>query len=150
VRTWGGRGVVAALLALSVAGALILNRATRESSVPEVGPSITESPTTTPRFSPHVVASPLASGRGETMAGPQTARAAPGIAYSVRLLAPCVVLLDFDGSFWSARPGTKVYRPIQPVTVTLLRDKTAVLHTAAGQDLDIRRIPGPVTVPACP
>jgi hypothetical protein len=139
---------VAALLALSVAGALLVNRLTRESTVPEVAPSGTGTPTATP-FSPHAVASPLPDGSGETLSAPQSAPAALGVVYSVRLLAPCVVLLDFDGSFWAARQGTTVYRPIQPGTVKLLPDRSALLRTAGGQDIDLRRIPAPVTVPVC-
>ena len=138
-----------ALLALSVAGALLVNRLTRETTVPEVAGSGTTTPTATP-FSPHVVASPLAGGSAGTIPAPQSAPATPGVMYSVRLLAPCVVLLDFDGSFWAARQGTTVYKPIQPGTVKLLPDRSALLRTAAGQDIELVRVPAPVTVPLCP
>jgi hypothetical protein len=143
--------VVAALLVLSVGGALLLNRATR-ATVPAAAPTGTfrpTAPTATP-FSPHVVASPLPTGEGTVIDAPQSARAVPGIVYSVRLLATCVVLLDFDGGFYAAPRGFTVFQPIQPSTVRLLPSGQVQLHTAAGQRIELRRRSGPLTLPACP
>jgi hypothetical protein len=72
------------------------------------------------------------------------------VAYAVRLLAPCAALIDFDGSFWTSPPGFKLLKPTQPATVTLTRPGLAVLRTGGGQEVELRRTPGPVTIPACP
>jgi hypothetical protein len=149
VRLSSGRLLVAALLVVSVAAAIALSQATTFTPRSELAPNDTLTPTATP-FSPHVVTSPLPSAGGPMVSSPQSAPALPGVVYSVGLLAPCAVLIDFDGGFWTSPSGFELLKPIEPATVTLLRTGGVVLETGGGQEVRLRRVPGPITIPACP
>ena len=149
MRTWGGRAVVALLLVLSAAGAFALNRATRQNVLPAVTPG-SASRGTSAGSSPRPMPSPLARGGGAVIPAPQSAGAVVGTPYSARLLAACMVLLDFDGRFWTGPSGLAVREPVQPGTVTLLAPRRALYRTASGQSIPLRPVPGPITLPACP
>jgi hypothetical protein len=147
VRGLSGRAVVVGILLLGVGGAILLNLLTRGHSVILPTPSGSFS---RPPFSPTATASPLPTGSGgPPIASPQSARAVRGVLYSVRLISPCVVLVDFDGSFWRGPANLTLYEPTQPTTIELSNAGAAELHTAAGQRITLTRIPGPVTPPAC-
>jgi hypothetical protein len=128
----------------SVLAAIFLARATTVSPRAGATPSETLTPSATP-FSPHVPPRTLPATVGPVVPSPQSARALPGLTYSVRLLAPCAAVIDFDGSFWTSPPGFRLLKP----TVTLLRSGRAVLRTGGGQIVDLVKAPGPVTLPAC-
>jgi hypothetical protein len=147
VRGLSGRTVVIGILLLGVGGAILLNLLTRGHSVILPTPSGSFS---RPPFSPTATASPLPTGSaGPPIASPQSARAVRGVLYSVRLISPCVALVDFDGSFWRGPEDLTLYEPTQPTTIELSNAGAAELHTAAGQSIPLTRIPGPVTPPAC-
>jgi hypothetical protein len=149
VRSGSGKLVVATVLLGSVLTALLLARAATVK--PKSGATATASvtPSATP-FSPHVPARTLPGKRGQVVAAPRSASALPGVAYAVRLLSPCAVLVDFDGAFWSAPSDFTLLKPTQPATATVSRTGHVLLRTGGGQEVELVRIPGPVTVPACP
>jgi hypothetical protein len=147
VRGLSGRAVVVGIIVVAVGGAVLLNLLARGHSVILPTPS---GSLTRPPFSPTATASPLPTGSGgPPIASPQSARAVRGVLYSVRLIAPCAVLVDFDGSFWRGPEDLALYEPTQPSTVRLSSAGAAELNTAAGQTITLSRIPGPVTPPAC-
>ena len=149
MRLTSGRVLVAALIVSSLAATILLARAATVRDETAVGPSPSMSPSDTP-FSPHVPARTLPGATGTVLPKPQSAAALPGVTYAVRLLAPCVVLVDFDGSFWRAPADFTLLKPTQPTTVTLLPSGGARMRTGGGQVLHLVRTPGPLTVPACP
>lgn len=138
---------MAVVVVASVLAAILLARAATVSP-PSAPPGETLTPSVTP-FSPHVPPRTLSATVGPVVASPQSSRALPGLTYSVRLLAPCSLVIDFDGSFWTAPPGFRLLKPTQPATVTLLHSGGVVLRTGGGQTVDLVETPAPVTLPAC-
>jgi hypothetical protein len=152
-----GRTAVIGLVLASVAVTLLLGLARsaveRGALSPSATPTASDSlgpSSAAPTFSPHVTATPLASGPSTVVPAPQSARAVPGVNYAARLLAPCVLLIDFDGAFWAAPPGFTLFQPTQPSTVRLLGTGEVVIRTGAGQEVTLRRLAGPATIPPCP
>jgi hypothetical protein len=139
---------VAVLLAASVIAAILLARAATVTPPSGTVPTETLTPSATP-FSPHVPPRTLPTTTGRVVASPQSTGALPGVAYAVRLLAPCALVIDFDGSFWTSPPGFRLLKPTQPATVTLVRSGRAVLRTGGGQTVELVKTPAPVTLPAC-
>src|SRR5438309_8397276 len=98
------------MLVLAIGGTIALNLLTKDNGP---GVPLASESSLTPTFSPSVPAVPVP---GETVAvvpSPQSARAVPGVPYAVRLLAPCVVLVDFDGRFWGPPRGFTLLEPTQ-------------------------------------
>jgi len=128
-RAFSGKLVVAGVILLAAGGAFLLNVFT-------AGP---------PRDLQRVL-SPLPSvggtPSGAVVITPSSARATPGRSVQVNITTPCgfVAAVDFDGSFWRpgngrsmASVGRKLSPPVDPVSVTLQAEDSALLRTAGGQ-----------------
>ena len=144
VRAHSGKLVVAGVLVVAVGGAVLLNVVT--AGPPEgVGGLVSPRPTVTPS--------------GSIVVRPSSGPATPGRSEQVDITTACGFLpaVDFDGSFW--RPGNgrtmssvgrNLLAPIDPSTVTLQEESSALLRTASGQVVVlVRSRLRSIAVPVC-
>ena len=136
MRAHSGKLVVIGILALAVGGTYLLNLVT-------AGP---------PRILEQL-ASPGASLPATTPAteqvAPSSGPAEPGRSVPTTLESPCgglVPAVDFDGSFWRPANGRsmasiarKLKAPVDPSTITLQSQDSALLHTASGDVVILTR-----------
>jgi hypothetical protein len=145
-RALSGRLVVAAVIVLAVGGTYLVNVLT-------AGPPQELDQLLSPRTGA------TGTPRGTVEIAPSSRPATPGRGEGVDLVTPCgfVTAVDFDGSFWEpadGRPLRTVARrlalPVDPSTVTLQAETSALLRTAAGQVLVLVRSPlARVAKPVC-
>ena len=131
MRSVSGKVVVVGALFLAVGGTVLLNLTTK-------GP---------PRLLEGIFR-PSPRPTATVVVTPTSPSARPGSAYRIRLISPCGTLraVDFDGSFWRPADGRawglvmrRLVSPVDPGTITLQAPASALLRTASGQALALRR-----------
>jgi len=145
-RAISGKLVVAGVVLLAAGGAFLLNVLT-------AGP---------PRELTQLLSpAPTISGTpsGAVVIRPSSRPATPGRSEPVSITTPCgfVAAVDFDGSFWRpgngrsmANVGRRLSPPVDPATVTLQAEDSALLRTAGGQVIVlVRSSLDSTVVPAC-
>ena len=144
MRALSGKLVVAGILVLGVGGTYLLNWIT--AGPPKVLRDAASG------------ASPQATPPRTVEVAPSSGPAEPGRSVPTELMTGCgfVPAVDFDGSFWRpangrsmAAIGSRLRPPVDPGTVTLQAEDSALLRTAAGDVVilarsALRRIPFPV------
>jgi len=147
VRSFSGKWVVIGLIVLAVGGTILLNVTT--SGPPKV-------------LEDALAASPSSPGPAPTatvVIAPSTSPATPGVAYPIALMGKCRVpgAIDFDGSFWVPGNGQSLQGvarglrpPVDPATIALQGESSALVRTAAGQTVAlVRSAAERVAAPAC-
>ena len=142
IRTHSGKLVVAGVIVLAAGGAFLLNVLTSGTPSDIQG-----------------LASPGAIPRTTVTVTPTSGPATPGRGVRIDIDTSCGfdAAVDFDGSFWVpgngrslASVGRKLVAPVDPATVTLQEESSALLRTAAGQVVVLVRSPAAtVANPVC-
>jgi hypothetical protein len=142
IRTHSGKFVVAGVIVLAVLSTFLLKVLTSGTPSDLRGP-----------------ASPGATPRGTVTVRPTSGPATPGRSVRVDIDSSCGfdAAVDFDGAFWVpgngrslASVGRKLVAPVDPASVTLQAEDSALLRTAAGQVVVlVRSRSGTASNPVC-